>query len=191
LNPIPASPMKIDVPAHTGGLRQSVTPFSSPITQNPLLRREALTPAPTRRTQDSNDAWVVAQGLLPIPDGFVAAGYVPAKVVPVGGITYKVQSPRSCHSASGGSSMGRKLFAEYEVDPHGPQYEVDPHGPQNDIPQCLRGSPNPQLQAVMHTTQVNMRNIRSPTCFVAYATDSHIVRFSSSLAQGLTASHAG
>jgi hypothetical protein len=63
---------------------QAGTPFSSPISQNPLLRNGSpmavQSPSPSRRrpapfrTQDSNAAWAAAEGLLPIAEGFTAPG---------------------------------------------------------------------------------------------------------------------
>ena len=77
------------------------------------------TPSPRRppfRTQDSNAAWAAAEGLLPIPDGFSAPGYVPANVV--GGITYTVRSPQALspqmhRPTAPPASVGRQLFAEF------------------------------------------------------------------------------
>jgi hypothetical protein len=54
------------------------------------------TPSPRRlpfRTQNSDVAWAAAEGLLPIPEGFTAPGYVQAHVV--GGVTYTVRSPQA------------------------------------------------------------------------------------------------
>ena len=77
------------------------------------------TPSPRRppfRTQDSNVAWAAAEGLLPIPEGFTAPGYVPANVV--GGITYMVcspqpLSPQTFRPSVRPLSVGRQLFAEF------------------------------------------------------------------------------
>lgn len=122
--PFPAShhllsPMQVEPEAT--GTESVVTPFSSPISQNPLIQRSPRThthvdtPSPTRhrppslRTRDSNTAWAAAEGLLPIGGNFAAPGFVPAQLV--GGVTYTVCSP---HARS--PSVGRRLFSEY-VDP--------------------------------------------------------------------------
>jgi hypothetical protein len=112
-----------EVPVHIGKSQPIGTPFSSPISQNPLLRKEVpmviQTPSPSQRrplpfrTQDSNAAWEAAEGLRPIQEGFTAPGYVPAGLV--GGISYIVRSPRaqSREPNAQRASMGRQLFAEY------------------------------------------------------------------------------
>ena len=134
-----------EVPTH-GGSQRVGTPFSSPISQNPLLRRETpvpvQTPSPSRRrpppfrTQDSNTAWAAAEGLLPIREGFTAPGYAPAHIV--GGISYTVRSPHA-HSpqthqpVAQQASVGRQLFAEYA-------------GNQSNVPQQLPAAKGPDLQ---------------------------------------------
>jgi hypothetical protein len=114
-----------EVPQATASSRRTGTPISSPISRNPLLRggpgspMDVQTPSPRRlpfRTQDSNAAWAAAEGLLPIPEGFTAPGYVPAHVV--GGITYTVRSPqtlspRTRQPSARPASVGRQLFAEF------------------------------------------------------------------------------
>ena len=95
-----------------------MTPFSSPLSQNPLFFRpppvNAHTFSPRRRpfaavhTRDGNAAWAAMEGLFPIGEGFQAPGYVP-----VGGVTYKLQSPRLGKPGSRSSTRGRQLFAEY------------------------------------------------------------------------------
>ena len=117
----PASPMRVDpvIPPHARQLATPVTPISSPLSQNPLLLRPTVgnrhTPSPRRQpltttlhTRDGNVAWAALEGLHPIPEGFQAAGYAP-----VGGITYRVRSPRFQVQGSHGSQQGRKLFEEY------------------------------------------------------------------------------
>jgi hypothetical protein len=137
--PQPSSPMAIEpeVPAQVRGSQHVTTPFSSPISQNPLFQRGAPvathTPSPSRRrpqpfrTQDGNAAWAAAEGLLPIQEGFTAPGYVPAQIV--GGVTYTVRSPQArspqAHQPiAQRASIGRQLFAEYAGT-----------GIQDDIPQ--------------------------------------------------------
>ena len=110
----PPSPMVVE--------QDDPSPPSSPISQNPLLQQEASTiihtPPSSRRsprlfrTRDSTTAWVVAEGLRPIGEGFTAPGYVPAQLV--GGVSYTVGSPqgRSPPVAQQAYS-GRRLFSEY------------------------------------------------------------------------------
>jgi hypothetical protein len=89
------------------------TPYSSPISQNPLLRGQVHTPSPLQwrvasfRTRDSNEAWAAAEGLFPIQDGFKAPGYAPAQVV--GGITYSIPSPPRTVSRA---IRGQQLFTD-------------------------------------------------------------------------------
>jgi hypothetical protein len=92
-----------EIPTHVERSQRVATPYSSPISQNPLLRKEVpvdiQTPSPSQRrpqyfrTQDGNAAWAAAEGLLPIHEGFTAPGYVPAQIV--GGVTYTVRSPQA------------------------------------------------------------------------------------------------
>lgn len=106
----PTSPMMV-VP--------NMLPSSSPFSQNPLLCHastiEAHTPSPARRhsntlcMHDANKAWLAAEGLVPVTDNFHTPGFVPAQLV--GGITYKVHSPRS--QCLGIASASRKLFGEH------------------------------------------------------------------------------
>ena len=134
-----------EAPTH-GGSQRAGTPLSSPISQNPLLRRETpvaiQTPSPSRRrpqpfrTQDSNTAWAAAEGLLPIREGFTAPGYAPAHIV--GGITYTVRSPharspQTHQPVAQQASVGRQLFAEYA-------------GNQGNIPQQHPAAKGPDLQ---------------------------------------------
>ncbi|KAF8804422.1 hypothetical protein BYT27DRAFT_7106656 [Phlegmacium glaucopus] len=107
------SPMRVD---QAGRI---TAPILSPMSQNPLFQRPAVvsgfTPSPRSqcsghfRTRDGNVAWAAMEGLLPIPDGFKATGYAP-----VGGVTYKVQSPHLQDLGSQGSRKGRRLFEGYE-----------------------------------------------------------------------------
>ena len=146
----PPSPMAIvpEVVAQTDEPQRVATPFSSPISQNPLLQREASvainTPSPSRRrpqpfrTQDSNAAWAAAEGLFPVQEGFTAPGYVPAQIV--GGVSYTVRSPRVCsprsqQPAAQRASVGRQLFAEYAGT-----------GIRSDIPQQHSAAQEVQLQ---------------------------------------------
>ena len=125
---LPPSPMALDpeAPARSDAPHHSATPLSSPLSQNPLLQRDApmvlQTPSPARRrpqsfrTQDSNAAWAAAEGLLPVHDRFDAPGYVPAQLV--GGIKYTVRSPsgqvpQTRQPIIHHTSVGRQLFAEY------------------------------------------------------------------------------
>jgi hypothetical protein len=121
-----ASPMRT-TPAH------SRTQMLTPISLNPLLqtRRNNSTvthaPSPTSsqscgyRTSNVNVAWAAADGLIPIPEGFAAPGYVPAIV---GGISFEVRTPSSQRRSTQGSSIGRRLFSEYtqteQSEEHGP-----------------------------------------------------------------------
>lgn len=59
---------------------------------------------------DVNTAWAVAEGLIPIPEGFAAPGYVPEIV---GGMSFEIHTPASQGWSTGGSGMGRRLFSEY------------------------------------------------------------------------------
>ena len=138
----PPSPMRID-PVASGrseAAQRDATPLSSPISQNPLLRKtgDTHTPSPSRRrsasfhTRDGDAAWAAADGLLPITEGFTAPGYVPAQVV--GGITYKIHSPRTSLPTQPTAPLlkvGRQLFAEHPgtVDAHTPiqQQQLAPH----------------------------------------------------------------
>jgi hypothetical protein len=120
--PIQLSPMRIDsvIPANISN--PDASPFSSTISQNPLLkpvRSHDRTPSPRRHptasihTRDSNRARTAMEGMFPIGQGFQAPGYAP-----VGGATYKIHSPQLGGSKSGKldnnlSARGRKLFAEY------------------------------------------------------------------------------
>jgi hypothetical protein len=119
----PSSPMTIgpQTTGHVGAPRQTITSYSSPISQNPLIQEadnmQIQTPspssrrAPTFRTQDGNEAFEVAEGLLPIREGFTAPGYVPATLV--GGITYLVRSPQGRSPPARQPSVGIRLFSEY------------------------------------------------------------------------------
>ena len=104
------SPMHVDVPV--------TTPASSPVSQNPLFQK----PRSVFRTRDSGAAWNVAEGMLPISEGFTAPGFVHNQVV--GGISFKVHSPhaRPNHPPSDRlSGVGRQLFAEHHgSDAHTP-----------------------------------------------------------------------
>jgi hypothetical protein len=120
--------VKTDAPLHPDNLQHVPSAISSPISQNPLLRRDAptgdQTPSPSHRrpqifrTQDGNAAWAAAEGLFPIREGFSAPGYVPAHLV--GGVRYAVRSPmalspQNLQSNVQRASVGRQLFAEYTV----------------------------------------------------------------------------
>ena len=114
---VPVAPQAIVSP------RRVATPVSSPISQNPLLQKgpgtpmDIQTPSPHRlpfRTQNSDVDWAAAEGLLPIPEGFMAPGYVPAHVV--GGVTYTVRSPQTRRPSVQPASLGRQLFTEYTVE---------------------------------------------------------------------------
>ena len=123
----PPSPMAVEPEAPLRPHSQhGSSAISSPISQNPLLRRDdtmaVLTPSPSRRrngpqvfrTQDANAAWAAAQGLLPIGEGFTAPGYVPTHLV--GGIRYSVRSPTTAvphQSITQHANVGRQLFVEY------------------------------------------------------------------------------
>jgi hypothetical protein len=99
----------------------SRTQMSTPLSMNPLLqtRRDnnAATHMPSPMNSqlcgycmsDANVAWVVAEGLILIPEGF-APGYVPAII---GGMSFEVHSPGSQRWSMQGSSIGRRLFSEY------------------------------------------------------------------------------
>ena len=159
------SPMKIDPEAqeHAGGLGSTSSVFSSPVSQNPLLHRGtsavAQTPSPSRRrsaslrTQNSNAAWAAAEGLLPIPEGFRASGYVPAPVV--GGITYRVRSPQAVtvparRSASQQASLGRQLFTEYaDEGMHGSNLQ-QPQGSSQQAPFFTQPVAHLHVQRVRH-----------------------------------------
>jgi hypothetical protein len=124
----PTSPMAVDpkTPASKGKGKAIATPNSTPISHNPILRRSTIvetrvfSPAKhqsdTYYTRDPNAAWLAAEGLMPVADGFRAAGYMPTQIV--GGVSYKVHSPKTQHANVEGLSSGRKLFAEYMGDPH-------------------------------------------------------------------------
>jgi len=124
----PTLPMAVDpkTPVFKGKGKAIATPNSSPIMHNPLLQRSTivethmLSPAKNQSATyymcDPNAAWLAAEGLVPVADGFQATGYVPAQIV--GGVSYKVCSPKSQHASVKGSSLGRKLFVEYMGDPH-------------------------------------------------------------------------
>ena len=95
----PDSPMQT-VPSTPvqGGI---ANPESSPITHNPLLQKEPQTPgrSPSKcntvtfRTNDPDTAWMMAEGLAPIGDGFHAPGFLRSNIV--GGVTYNVTSPKA------------------------------------------------------------------------------------------------
>jgi hypothetical protein len=120
---------------HVKGSQLPSLPSSSPISHNPLLGREdhmvIQTPSPPRRrpqsfrTHDGDTAWPAAKGLLPVREGFVAPGYVPAQLV--GGVTYTVRSPqagapRPQQPIVREASVARHLFGEYErQQPHASQ----------------------------------------------------------------------
>jgi hypothetical protein len=83
---------------------RSRTQMSTLLSLNPLLQTRrnndtvTHTPLPTNsqshryRTSDANVAWAAVEGLVPIPKGFAAPGYVPAIV---GGMSFEVRTPGS------------------------------------------------------------------------------------------------
>ena len=102
------------------------SPYSTPISRNPLLRTagsaHASSPfnqrSPVLRTRDGDAAWAAAEGLISIPEGLNAEGSASAPVI--GGITYLVRSPGSSRSRHSGPS--RRLFEDYtSVVQTGPQ----------------------------------------------------------------------
>ena len=121
LQPDPLSPMRVESRPETAP-QQPATPFSSPVSQNPLNQDKPpmiiQTPSPSRkhsasfRTWDSNAAWAAAQGLLPITASFSAPGFVPAHIV--GGVTYSIHSPQECQPTVLRSVVGQQLLTEYE-----------------------------------------------------------------------------
>lgn len=167
----PPSPMRIDpgVSGCSEAAQQDATPFSSPISQNPLLRKtgDAHIPSPSRRrsasfrTRDGDAAWAAADGFLPITEGFTAPGYVPAQVV--GGITYKVHSPRTSQPTQPTVpllTVGRQLFAEHSgiADTRTPieQQQLAPHfsRPQASTQQQQLASLLAHPQATVHQPQL-------------------------------------
>lgn len=142
----PTSPMTVDPRTPTRADKRKgntiTTPVSSPLGGNPLLRRLM---QDIYRTRDLNAAWLAAQGLVPPGDGYRPAGYTPPQIV--GGITYKVHSPKAHQAGAEGSSSGRKLFAEYLGDtqhmlhasPHDTVARIQPgqHSPQITASACV------------------------------------------------------
>jgi hypothetical protein len=146
---VPVAPQAIVSP------RRAETPVSSPISQNPLLRKgpgtpmDIQTPSPRClpfRTQNSDVAWAAAEGLLLIPEGFTAPGYVPAHVV--GGVTYTVRSPQARRPSVQPASMGRQLCTEYTVE-----------GMQDNGERCLESQENvlPQQTASQPWATLNLQ----------------------------------
>jgi hypothetical protein len=111
------SPMSVEPRALTwaekGKGKAAVTPASSPVVKNPFRHQST---QGVYRTRDADAAWSAAQGRVPPEDEYRPAGYTP-----VGGVAYKVVSPKAR-----GSSAGRRLFTEYWGDAQG-----DSHTPQN------------------------------------------------------------
>jgi hypothetical protein len=119
-NDVQTSPMRIDRAIN------DATPISSPLSHNPLLFNPTHTSSPPVITRDGNVAWAAMEGLLPIGEGFQAPGYAP-----VGGVSYRFQSPRLGKQSSRGSAKGRQLFAEYaSMAEPGPLDQVRQAGPQ-------------------------------------------------------------
>jgi hypothetical protein len=160
--PSPQGPIDPSSPART--------PSSSPISQNPLVRRSSdmviHTPSPRRRstsfrTQDGNAAWAAAEGLLPITEGFTAPGYVPAQVV--GGITYSVHSPRRHQLAASRPDVGRQLFRDYLKNgtfPQVPGPQPYPHISKNTVyPQVPATQPNTHISTDMAHPQVLAKTV--------------------------------
>ena len=147
-------PMRVDpaIPADVGW--PDVSPISSTISKNPLLRSAGpneRTPSPRRHTStsvhtcDSNKAHAVMEGLIPIGEGFRALGYAP-----VGGVTYKIHFPRAEGSGRGKSDndismRSRRLFADYTS-----MVEAGPHDP-------LVAGYHPALCAILQDVHIHSR----------------------------------
>jgi hypothetical protein len=98
------SPMAVEPRALTraekGKGKAAATPGSSPVVKNPFRHQST---QDVYHTRNADAAWSVAQGLVPAGDEHHPAGYTP-----VGGVTYKVVSPKDR-----GLSVGRRLFSQY------------------------------------------------------------------------------
>lgn len=127
------SPMRVDPDIPADIRRPDVSPISSTISLNLLLKSaepNECMPSPQRHpstpehSHDSNKVRTDMEGLIPVGEGFKAPGYVP-----VGNIAYKIHSPRleglyGGKSDSVVSTRGRSLFVE-----HTSMVEVGPHDP--------------------------------------------------------------
>jgi hypothetical protein len=86
--------------AQKGKGKVAATPGSSPVVENPFRRQST---QDIYHTRNADAAWSIAQGLVPAGDKHQPAGYTP-----VGGVMYKVVSPKNR-----GLSTGRRLFLQY------------------------------------------------------------------------------
>ena len=68
----------------------------------------------TYYTHDPNAVWLAAEGLILAAGFFQEAGYTLTQIV--GGVEYKVHSPKSQHASTEGLNSGKKLFAKYIGD---------------------------------------------------------------------------
>ena len=138
-------------------------PSSSPISSNPLLRRiRGHTFFPARKHSDifcmcdASKAWLAAEGLVPVADDFRTPGFVSSQLV--GGITYKVYSPKSQCLGTGKLSTGRELFDGHRSAVREPPGTLSvapqpgPHSPCNDpFEQDHLGLHIPHAPAPFHT----------------------------------------
>jgi hypothetical protein len=85
--------------AEKGKAKAAATPGSSPVVKNPF-RHQSM--QDVHHTHNADAAWSVVQGQVPAGDKHHPVGYTP-----VGGVTYKVVSPKDR-----GLSAGRRLFLQ-------------------------------------------------------------------------------